>query len=126
MKNITKSLIGLLGLQFILGMLASFYQEVSVDDPGSVFQHFGFILVHSLVAIVILMLSAVLLWMSFRARYQIKNAMWGLAGIVVAFITGHLFVATQNDIYSLIMAVGFLVSFGLYIYRATIDRNTAS
>lgn len=124
MNRLTKVLVGLLGLQFILGMLANLYSKINGKDPGEAFHHFGFILVHSLTALLILILSIALLTMAIKTKTQVNNAVWGLIGIIVAFISGHLFVSTQKEIYSLLMSLGFIVSFGGYIYRLALSKQT--
>ena len=114
MNRLAKILVGLLGLQFILGMLANLYSNIPKNHPYEVFGHFGYILIHSLNAILLLVLAIAFLWLAIKEKIHLTAAIWGLIGIIVAFISGHLFVSTQQNIYSLIMSLGFILAFGSY------------
>lgn len=114
---LAKSLVFLLVVEYILGMLANFYSEIPSDKPDEVFRHFGFIFVHSAVAVLLIILSVMFLVRALKGKSRTVNARWGLIGIAIAFISGHLFVGNQSDIYSLIMSLGFIIAFGSYLYE---------
>ena len=115
--KLLRAQVGLLALQFVLGMLANLYQTINSAHPSDVFRQWGFIMAHSLNAGLVLVLAVVLLWQAVKRRSQIGWASWGLSGIVVAFLAGHLFVANQSELYSLAMSLGFILSFAVYLYQ---------
>lgn len=107
-KKFAFIMIGLLWLQFLLGMLANLFQEIPKDKPDEVFHKFGFIMFHALLGWILLILAIVFLVKTIRAGTDKRPAIGGLANILAAFIFGETFVATQKDIFSLLMALAFL------------------
>lgn len=116
-RKVIHSLAGLLGLQFILGVLAEHYTEIPDTKPMTIMNGVNYISVHALVAILILGLSAYYLVNRLKFKQPLGIALVGLLGIFVALVTGELFVQTQHDIYSMIMLLGCIVSLAAYILR---------
>lgn len=115
MKPLAKIILASLGLQFILGMLANFYVEIPKIKPWLVFHHWGYVLVHALNGVLLLVLGIIFLQQALTKKQEQRPAIGGLVCIIVAFIAGELFVARQSDIYSLIMALAFLGAFANYL-----------
>lgn len=121
-KRLPRIIFSLLMLQFILGMLANLYQKIPEGmQRYDVYYSVGFIALHSLVGVALLLFSIVLL-VKIRRRHVSSEAMrlavGGLISIVIAYVGGILFVETGNDIFSLIMALGFIGALQLYAQLA--------
>lgn len=120
----TLGLIGLLILQFLLGMFAALF--VSFPEKASESQIWKFagqqfsITLHMLLGILILLgaIALVIRAIIMKDKNWIWTSVVGLTGVVAADITGILFVAQQNDIYSYLMAVAFVVSLVAYFWGA--------
>ncbi len=71
---------------------------------------------HIILGIIFLVGAPVVLMRAIRAQHRIwvTASAVGLAGIIIAFVSGVLFVITQADPYSLVMSYGFLLSFVAY------------
>lgn len=118
MQNITKlsgALMGLLSLQFLLGMIANLYVALphSADQASNwnaAWSNWA-VASHMVVAIAILILGLVI---AFRSRAGKALAWAGLVFILVAAMGGEEFVRTQTETWSLVMAIGFIVAMGLY------------
>lgn len=121
-SKLLHALSGSLGLQFLLGMLANFYSEIPKDKPYEVFHQFGYITLHAVNGTLLLVLSIVFLVKSIKAKTKLTTAWRGAASVVVAFVCGELFVFTQNDIYSLVMAAAFVSAFAAYVSQIAVDR----
>lgn len=115
MQRFARIILVLLGIQFILGMLANFYVEIPKVKPWLVFHHWGYVLVHAINGVVLLALAIVFIGQAMRQKRLIGPAARGLGSIVVAFVAGEIFVANGNDIWSLVMALGFLGAFANYL-----------
>jgi len=111
-RKLPHVILGLLGLQFVLGMLANLYQEVPDGAARyDVYHQFGFILFHVLNALALVVLAIVLVVQVVRRRAATnvkRGAIGGLVAIIVAYAAGILFVETGNDLLSLAMALAFL------------------
>ena len=107
-NKLAKAVLGLLVVEFVLGMLSNMYAKIPEDDPGAVFHQFGLINVHSFVALLLLVLSGLFLYQAVKAKAFVRPAIGGLSNILIAAIFGHVFVATDNDIFSLLMALAFI------------------
>ncbi|HXH26390.1 MAG TPA: hypothetical protein VNG90_00680 [Candidatus Acidoferrum sp.] len=108
-------IVGLLVLQYLLGMLANMYAEIPAKRPYEVFEQFGFIQVHVYTGLLLLILAIVFLVLSIRDNMYKAAAVGGLASMAFAFACGELFVFTQFDPWSLLMSLGFLGAFASYL-----------
>ena len=111
--TLTQTIFGLLALQFLLGMLANLFATIPQDKPYEVFHQFGFISLHAINGTALLILSIVLAVKS-RGTNIAGTARAGAAHIVLAFGFGELFVFTQQDIFSLLIALVFLGALIIY------------
>lgn len=107
----------LLVVQFILGMLANLYATIPTKKPYEVFHQLGFINLHAINGVLLLVLGSVLA-VKLRRQPGFRQAAGGLGGLVVAFACGELFVFTQQDLFSLLMALAFLGSLFSYMRLA--------
>ena len=115
MQRFARIILVLLGLQFILGMLANFYVEIPKVQYWIVFHHWGYVLTHALNGVLLLALAIVFMGQALRQKRLVGPAAGGLASIFLAFVAGEIFVANGNDIWSLVMALGFLGAFASYL-----------
>ena len=117
-KRLPAAILILLVLQFLLGILASLYQEIPKGmEKYSVYHQLGFIVFHAWNAVAVLVL-AIILWVKALRKKLPKKvitlARGGLGSIVLAFASGVVFIETANDIFSFLMAVTFVGAFLLY------------
>lgn len=101
------TIVGLLIIQFVLGMLANLYSTIPTDKPYEVFHQLGYINIHAINGTLLILLGIVFLVKS-RKSSSFKPAAGGLASMVVAYIFGELFLFTQIDIFSLLMSIAFI------------------
>ena len=121
-------MIGLLVIQYALGMLTNlFVQFPDTNQPG---QLWGFAnsqlttVAHIWIGL-LLLVSAVIFVIRAAGKNNrgwLASAVVGLIAIIVAIYGGVTFISSQADTYSLVMALGFIVSFvaygwGLYTTR---------
>jgi len=120
-KRLINTILGLLVLQFILGMLANLYASIPEQRPYEVFHQFGYIFLHLLNGVALVVLGIILVQRS-RRQGGLGWASAGLGNVLLAFMFGEIFVFTQNDIFSLLMAVAFigaLLSYARIAFPAT-------
>jgi NADH:ubiquinone oxidoreductase subunit 2 (subunit N) len=126
-RKLAGPLFGLLNLQFILGILANLYSAVPKNDPNKVFRTFGFIIFHAINGFILVVLAVVYLIWSIRHNSVYKaQAIGGLASIALAAVFGELFVYTQQDIFSLFMALSFisaLLAYARVLFTITMPRK---
>jgi len=115
MKKLSQWLVGLLVVQFVLGMFANAYSTIPADKPYEVFRQVGFIAPHAINGVLLLILAIVFVVKAYKQKQQLATAWGGLAGILIAFTAGELFVFTQNDAWSIVMALAFLGAFARYL-----------
>jgi len=116
-RQLVNTIVGLLLLQFILGILANLYSTIPSQKPYEVFHQFGFILFHALNGTLLLVLG-VILAIKTRKQRSFKSALGGLLNLVLAFSFGEFFVFTQRDIFSFLMAVAFIGALMPYAWLA--------
>jgi hypothetical protein len=119
--------IGMLIVQYILGMINNFYVKFPESAPVGKLWQFAFSQI-SEAAHIILGVLLFLGVLSFLIRVIIaKNRTWliasavGLAGIIISIFGGVSYIFTLVDFYSLIMSIGFLVAilaYGWGLYSA--------
>lgn len=118
-------LIGL-AIQYLLGIAANLY--VKFPDTGSketmfrfAWQHFN-TAAHIIVGLGLLLgsISFIVQVMRAKASALVAPAWVGFLAIVAAAYSGAQFVATQNDAYSFVMAVGFIVAAGAYVWALVV------
>lgn len=117
--RLVRAIVALLVVQFLLGVLASMYQEIPTDHPEEVFSQFGFITFHMLNGTLLLVLGAVFLYQAVKRHTYKSEALRGLVAMVAAWAFGEAFVLTQNDILSFLMAgsfIGALLAYAQVMY----------
>ena len=114
-RRLSRIIVGLLILQFILGMLSNLFVQIPKVEPWLLFHQFGPILLHSVNALCLLIFSIIFLVQERKLRRNAKLAIVGTASIVLAFASGVVFVtAGQNNTFSFAMALGFITAFMVY------------
>jgi hypothetical protein len=124
-KRFASILIGLLVIQFLLGMLANLYASIPEHRPYIVFHQLGYVLLHALNGTLLVILGII---MSFKSRggASFKPAVGGMTCTVLAYVFGELFVFTQNDVFSLMMAfafVGSLLAYARIAFSSHLDEK---
>lgn len=110
-------LTGLLVLQFVLGMAANLFQKIPDDKPWMVFHELGPISLHTINALLILTLAVWLRVLAGRKRQFVVPVAVGGTAAAIAFVCGTIFVNLgQNDIFSYVMALGFIVALLEFAY----------
>ncbi|HVS58525.1 MAG TPA: hypothetical protein VHD60_02170 [Candidatus Saccharimonadales bacterium] len=121
--KLTKTVFWLLMLQFVLGMLANLYGTIPHDKPYDVFRQVGFISAHALNGSLLLILGIVLAVKS-RHTDAFRPAAAGVFHVALAFTFGELFVFTQQDIFSLLMALAFVGALVIYAKLVFADSDS--
>lgn len=124
--KLINAIVGLLILQFILGMLSNMYGSVPKDKPYMVFHSLGYIFFHGWNAVLLIVLGVIFLVKSVRHKQYVSEAIIGFAGLAAAYAGGIAFVLTQRDPFSLVMALGFLAAFANYLTVAVKTRAGSS
>lgn len=125
------AMLGLLAVQFVLGMYANLDVALPSSSGSSmrtvmptVLRHVG-LLLHAGLGFVLLAAGVVALISSMKTG--IGKAIWlavaGLTGLIVAGIGGMTFLmAGQGNSSSYLMAIGFLVSFSCYFAELVVTQ----
>jgi len=112
-------MMGLL-VQYFLGIIVNLYVPFPEDMHGEELWKFTekqpLILIHILVALLLLIGSSAFVATSIKKKNSlwIKVSLISFLSILVSVITGALFVPSQNDTYSVIMASGFALAAASY------------
>lgn len=118
-----KQLVGLLvglGLEYVFGMATMVYVKFPEDVGESEMFHFAsthfFSAAHIFLAYALVLGSLVFMVKAFIANQaKLKlPAVLGFLAILVAGYGGETFIRTNNDTYTFIMSLGFLVAFVSY------------
>jgi len=119
-----KVILSLLAVEFLIGTLASLYQEVPDGIARyDVYKPAGFIFFHVLIATALVILSLVYLVrtkLQKRSRKAFGASIGGFTCVLLALISGALFVQTSNDIYSFVMMIfglGALLSYAQIVFK---------
>lgn len=124
--KLVRVIVGLVILQFLLGVLASLYSEIPADNPAEVFHQFGFISAHVVNGTLLLVLGAVFVYQAVTRKKYKREAMSGLGAMIGAYVFGELFVFTQNDLMSFLMAgsfIGALLPYAKVMYTASVKAR---
>jgi heme A synthase len=114
-----RAMIGLLFLQFALGMVSNLYATIPKEMPWLVFHEVGPILVHSALGTCLLILAVLFLVDATKRARDMMPAIIALSSIAASFACGVIFVNLgQNDISSLLMSLGFITALTAYCYVA--------
>ncbi len=123
-------MIVLLGAQYILGMLSNLF--VQFPETGTETQMFEFArtqlpeIAHILLGLVLFVLAVILWIRAIRARSRLWTVAGGigLVAILTAVVSGARFIPTQNDLYSLVMSLAFIVALLAYVWGLVATART--
>jgi hypothetical protein len=126
LKRFPVNVIWALAVQFLLGTYVSMYVEF--PENASIQEMWDFaggnvwIDLHMLLGIIILIgVIAYLVGVVRKKQMRLLGyAIWGLASVLLAFIAGESFVSLQDDLYSMLMAVGFISAILAYCLAARV------
>jgi hypothetical protein len=141
-RRVAAGLVGMLAAQFVLGMLSNFYANIPTRLPG---EHGGLdnrlgtaarwallhgpveVQVHVALGLLLGVAGIALTGMSIRLRSYpwLPLAPLGLLAVAGAGVGGAAFLAYgQRDLYSLLMAIGFLAALFIYGGLLYLTRST--
>lgn len=124
---ISHTLLFLLIIQFILGMINNLYINIPKQKPYLIWHSLNSVSIHSFVALLLIIFSIFFLINSIRNRKYDILARIGIFGILLATLFGVFFVLYGgNNIFSLLMALGFIISFVVYSYISFSTINISS
>lgn len=119
-----------ISVQFLLGMFANMYATFPEDANVTAYwesaRNDPVVLAHILLGIALFLGATryfVTLWVN-KQKVLLPYAGIGLAAITIAAIGGERFVSTQDDLWSFVMAVGFLASIITYLAAYFVTRNS--
>ena len=134
--KLTRQAFGLtigLCLQFLLGVWVSLYiafpENVSTDELWKFANKQPVLVLHILIGTLLLLGAVALMIQAFRSkqrRWKLGSGI-GFTSILLAWLCGERFVATQNDAFSFAMAVFFLtaaLAYGQTIYKTSTQKQT--
>ncbi len=103
----------LLAIQFLLGMYINLFVEFPKTGPMNEWKftlHNVVILAHIAVGTTILVLTVMSLiqFVKMKNQRMIRFGVVGLSGVLLAVIGGVTFITTQVDLFSYVMALGFI------------------
>jgi hypothetical protein len=120
-RNIGITIIGLLGVEYVLGMINNLY--VQFPETGTEAQMWEFAwkqfseASHIVLGIMILLVGLILIRVIRNGnRSKVIVSGIGFIGIFVAGFSGARFIPTQQDLYSLSMSIAFLVALLSYVW----------
>ena len=120
-------IIGALIVQYTLGMITALFVQFPDDQSDSKMWEFAWsqlpTAAHIILGLFLLIGSSALIASSIKAKNKIwiKTSIVGFLAILFAGLAGALFIPSQKDIYSLAMALAFilaLASYGWGIYSS--------
>lgn len=131
-NKLSKHALGILGLlvvQYVLGMIANLY--VTFPDNSNEYQHWKFaktqfvVMGHIIVGFLILFGTIALLVRAIKTNdraWKVPSIV-ALVCVVLAIMSGSEFISTQAQLYSLIMAILFIVITGSIVWGAYRSRS---
>jgi hypothetical protein len=129
-RKLLHSMLGLLYLEFVLGIMAALYQEIPEGQASvEVYRQLGYVSLHAALALALVGLAVYIAIQAFRrkvARPELAMSTAGLGAILVSFGAGGAFVSTDNDALSLVMALGFLVAIAIYARLAYAQPHSSA
>jgi hypothetical protein len=121
-------MIGILTLQFLIGMYVTFFVSFPEDAQREELWKFAmrqpFIALHILLGLLLLLGTIALLvrGIVLKNAAWIKSATIALLATIGAIVAGIVVVPSQNDLYSFLMAVGFIIALLAYFWGIYLDK----
>ncbi len=129
LKEHAEGLLGLLGVEFLLGVWAGLFVKFPEDSSSSQLWDFSFsqwsVFLHAILG-ALLVVGAISLVISAHKQQKRtwKIAGWtGLVFMLIALGSGERFVSTQNDWYTFLMSVGFVGVMAAYIWGLSVSQG---
>jgi hypothetical protein len=118
---------GLLGPQFVLGMILNLFVTLPSDGSlsGISASSLTVLVLHIILAFVIVAVAIAMIVISVRtgSRAAVSGSLIVALGVITSFVSGRVFLSGQDNIDSLIMAMGFLVAtVGAGMIHATLRK----
>ena len=126
LKRFPVNMVWVLAVQFILGMYIAMYvefpQNASVQEAWEFARGNGWILLHIVIGLLITLgtISYVVTVVRKKQKRLLPYAITGLVAVLVAIMGGERFVSLQDDVYSMLMAVGFIGAMVTYALAARV------
>lgn len=129
LRNSGVAMIVLLGVQYILGMVSNLF--VQFPEAGTENQMFEFArtqlpeISHIILGLLLFVFALVFWIRAIRARFRAWTvaAGIGLLAILIAVYSGARFIPTQDDLYSLLMSLAFILALLAYVWGLLAARN---
>lgn len=109
-----------LAVQFILGIYVNLFvhfpENADTSHNWAFARHNWWVMLHVLLGTSLLIGAVVFIVRVYRHKLNLWKlpASLGLVGILLAWIGGERFVATQQDAWSFVMALGFVLAVSIY------------
>ncbi len=122
-------MIGLLVIQYALGMVSNLFVQFPQTDQAAQQWEFARTQLSEMAHIalgMLLFLSAILFVIRAirkHSRRWIISSIIGLLAILTAIVSGSTFISTQVDAYSLVMSLAFIVTFLAYGWNLVAGRG---
>ncbi len=118
-----------LAVQYILGMITNLFVQFPDTTVEGQLWEFAWTQVSEAAHIILGLLLSIGAVMLLIRSINYKNRTWtiaasvGLAGILTAIYGGVRFIPTQNDLYSLVMSIAFIVALLAYGWGVYASKN---
>jgi len=120
LKKLGRWMIGILVVQYVLGMTSNLFVNFPDSGGPGIMWKFAWkqipVALHILVGISLLIFSIAILVIAIKkkAKTWIITGTVGLISILIAGFSGAQFVSTQNNVYSYLMSIFFIIAFVSY------------
>ena len=120
LKKQNFGLIIMLVLELLLGVAIGIFAKFPETGTKEEFWQYAMtqptVIGHIILAVLIILAGALFAWKAYQSKESlwVKVSLVGFLALLVADGSGSQFIATQSDIFSHIMSLGFLVAFASY------------
>jgi hypothetical protein len=108
--------------QYLLGMYANLFVEFPENASEGQLWEFSWsqipLALHIIVGLLLTIGATALIARAIKTKNKIwiKSSVVGAVGIIVAAYAGARFIPTQQDFYSYLMSVGFIIAYAAYFW----------
>lgn len=127
LKRFPLSVVWVLAIQFLLGMYINMYVEFpeSVTSTQASWEFARgniWILAHIVIGLIILLgtINYLVMALKYKQKQVVPYAIIGLIAVLVAVLGGERFVSAGDDLYSMLMATGFIGAIVTYALAARV------